>query len=102
MNIDNPKAFAPLLNDRLRAAGTLRLLPCMVDLSGAMSMGGVRIHPQEGEHLLVRIEKRFLPTPPVHDAQITLESNGTGLAKEVHSEGDFWAITVTKHARRGL
>ena len=99
MKLDNPRAFDPLANDRVRMTG-LKAVPCHVLDQGDMAQGGARGFMQNGEHIYIRVEKALMQKPLVVGDTMNLEKQGSGLVKEVNEEGDFWAYTVTKHARR--
>jgi hypothetical protein len=101
VNLDNPRAFDVLLDDRIRLAGA-KSVKCSLLSMGAMAMGGARQVSQLGEHYFVRVEKALMIKPFAFGDTMTLEKNGSAIVKEVHSEGDFYVYTVTAHGRRAL
>jgi hypothetical protein len=101
MNLDNPRAFDVLLDDRIRLSGSSPI-PCSLLSNGAMAMGGARQVAQLGEHYFVRVETSRMIKPFVFGDTMTLEKKGAALVKEIHTEGEFTVYTVTAHARRAV
>jgi len=99
MQLDNPRAFDVLADDRIRLTGA-GTVPCSLLTAGEISNGGARQFQQIGEHFYIRVEKALMPRMPAHNEPLTLEKAGAALVKEVHEEGLFYVIVVTAHARR--